>query len=242
MNNVLIYRGPVVGLSHHSYGLYMKEINVGDHVVLERDPCNSYNSGAVKVLWGEDQIGWIPNAHCAAVSCHLERLKNVAAIVTNHDLYGDFSKRLYIQVYDQDAPAANWPTAAPLKEPVMTAKNSTIIESLVANNTATATSAAFLEAGRLANNAAAKTLAKRAPLLVRGYVDTPVGKLVIANLAQLAIQQFRPGEAALNKLGEAMLVEAWQAVYGELQIEEMIAEILDNSTVKRAVSKLAKEK
>lgn len=231
--NDLIYRGAVVGLSHYCYGLYMNEINVGDYVDLKRDPNNRYNNGAVKVMWGKDQIGWIPNSNCNAVAARMDNsAADIAAIVINHNLDGDFSKRLFIQIYEMPPQS---------KEPIMTTKNANVVETLVSNNTSTATNAAFLEAGRLANNAAAKALAKRSPLMVRGYVDTPIGKLVIANVAQLAIQHFRPGETALNKLGEAMMVEAWQGVYGELGIEEIIAEVLDNSTVKRAVDKLAKE-
>src|SRR6478752_2220874 len=56
------------------------------------------------------------------------------------------------------------------------------VDTLLVNNKTTAKQAAFNEVGRIANNVAAKTLAKHLPAMARGYADTPIGKLLIANL------------------------------------------------------------
>lgn len=122
----------------------------------------------------------------------------------------------------------------PTKEKQMT----NFTDKVINVNTATATDAAFLEAGRIANNQAVKFASKTLPLMVRGYADTPVGKLTLANAAVLAAAQFRPNDKRLTKLTQAMLVVAWQELYQSFDIEEMIDSMLDNKSIKKALDKL----
>lgn len=103
-------------------------------------------------------------------------------------------------------------------------------------NKAVATSAAFMEAGRIANNQVAKLIAKKAPLMVKGYVETSYGKVVIANMINIAVEKFRPGDAKLEKLSKAMMVQAYQAVMQDFDIEGMIEELFNNPQIKRATN------
>lgn len=105
-------------------------------------------------------------------------------------------------------------------------------------NKAVATSAAFMEAGRLANNQVAKLVAKKAPLMVRGYVETSYGKVVIANLLNIAVEKFRPGDEKLEKLSKAMMVQAYQAVLQDFDIEGILEELFENTQIKRATKML----
>jgi len=107
-------------------------------------------------------------------------------------------------------------------------------------NKAAATSAAFLEAGRIANNQLTKVASKKLPIVVRGYADHPLGKLVIANLAAMAAQHFRGDDANLKKLTSAMTVQAYQELIQTVDIEGIIDELLESKEVKRALSKLDK--
>jgi hypothetical protein len=117
-------------------------------------------------------------------------------------------------------------------------KMNTTVNSVIDKNVSVAKTAAYLEAGRIANNQATKFIASKAPLMVRGYVDTPFGKLVVANMAALAASKLRADDKRVAKLTEAMMVEAWQEVYQMVDIEKMIDEMLSSESIKKALNKL----
>lgn len=113
-----------------------------------------------------------------------------------------------------------------------------IMNSLVDKNVQIAQNAAFLEAGRIANNQAVKVVGAKAPLMVKGYVDTAFGKLLIANAASVAAEKLRPQDKRLEKLTRAMITEAWQEVYQTFDFEKMVDEMLSNASVKAALIKI----
>ena len=102
-------------------------------------------------------------------------------------------------------------------------------------NKQVATQAAYMEAGRIFLNQVSKLAAKQAPLMVRGYVDTSLGRLVLANAAVFAVQHFRGNDQRLNRLANAALAEAYQELYKSFDIEQFIEGFLDNDTIKRAL-------
>lgn len=109
----------------------------------------------------------------------------------------------------------------------------------IENNKVVATSAAFMEAGRIANSQASKFAAKQLPMMVRGYAETAIGRLVLANIAQMAQEHFRPNDQRLKKLSQAMMVSAWQEVYQQIDIDGFIDQLLENKGMARAFEKLA---
>lgn len=116
----------------------------------------------------------------------------------------------------------------PIKETIMT--------KIVDTNKQIATQAAFMEAGRVFLNQVTKFVAKQSPLMVKGYIDTPAGKLAIANATVLAVQHFRPNDARLNRLANAALGQAYQEMYQTFDIERFIEGFLNNETIKAALS------
>lgn len=112
------------------------------------------------------------------------------------------------------------------------------VTKVINNNKTAAASAAYMEAGRMANDKAATILSKKAPLMVRGYVDTPLGKLLIANIAQLALEQLRPNDQRASKLAKAMQVQAYSELIRTFDIQGMLDEILNSTTVKKALKTL----
>lgn len=246
----LVFRGAVTGLSFHKYGRHVNDIMVGTTLQLIKVK-NEHDPHAVGVFlpsMGCPQIGWIPKGLNGGLHRLLSYGEYLTCTVTNHNVTGDFSTRLYIQVYSEEEDEeriqpynVKTNTAAPViatkKETIMSSKLNIVIDS----NKSAATVAAYHEAGRLANKKAKEVLAKKAPLMVRGYVDTPIGGLVIANLAMLAQQQFRPDDARLVKLTRAMQVQAYQELIQSFDIESFIDELLENNTVKRALAKLDAE-
>ena len=249
----LVYRGAVTGLSFHKYGQHINRIIVGTTLQLLKIK-NEHDDYAVGVFLpnlGNPQIGWIPKGLNRGIHSLLSQGETLNCIVTNHNVTEDFSTRLYVNVYqdedeDEDEERiqpynVKTKTAATViatkKETIMNSKVNSVIDS----NKSAATVAAYQEAGRLANKKAKEVLAKKAPLMVRGYVDTPIGGLVIANLAMLAQQQFRPDDVRLMKLTRAMQVQAYQELIQSFDIESFIDELMENNTVKRALAKLDAE-
>ena len=77
--------------------------------------------------------------------------------------------------------------------------------------------------------------------MVRGYADTAVGKLVIANIAAMAAAQLRPQDATLQKLTMAMTTAAYQEVIQNVDIEGMLDSLLSSPDIQRAINKLPKD-
>ena len=139
----------------------------------------------------------------------------------------------------QQTETPNQPTTETQKENTMNFSNLTT--NFIATNKSAAVQAGYMEAGRLANNQMAQFAGKHLPFMVRGYADTPVGKLVIANIAIMAAAQLRPNDATLNKLTNAMAVQAFQALYQEVDIEGMLNSLLASPGMKEAIDRLPKD-
>lgn len=109
------------------------------------------------------------------------------------------------------------------------------ITNLVQQNVSLGTSAAFLEAGRIANNQLSSLASKKLPIMVRAYADTALGRLLLANVALMARDHFRPNDERLGKLVNAMTVSAYQEVLQNFDVEQMIDDLVANSTIKKAL-------
>ncbi len=232
MSNI-IFRGAVTGLSYYDYGRFIDELAPGAKLVV-RPVKTPYDIHAIGVFYGGAQIGWIPKTQSERVSTEIADkgflYAELVVVVLNHDRTQGFNERLYIIVYEPVAPN-HQPQA---KDTSM----SQVVQQLINTNTDCAVSAGFLEAGRIANNTVVKLASKHLPPMVRGYADTPIGKLVIANAAQFTAARLRPQDTRLQKLTKAMIVEAYQELYQEFDIEQMLDDMLDNSSIKRALNTL----
>lgn len=111
----------------------------------------------------------------------------------------------------------------------------TKVNAVIEKNITLGTSAAFLEAGRIANNQLSSIAAKKLPLMVRGYADTALGRLLLANVAMMAAEHFRPGDARLERLAKAMTTTAYQEVLQQFDIEQMIEDMLTSKTIVKAL-------
>jgi hypothetical protein len=98
--------------------------------------------------------------------------------------------------------------------------------------------AGYLEAGTIVNRQLTKLASAKLPLMVRGYADTPIGKLIIANLFKVAIHELRPDNHVLQRLSDASLEAAHLDVIRTLDIDGLIDDMLSDETFKRALSKL----
>ena len=223
MSSVMVWRGPVTGLSYHGYGRFVNDLVVGVHLQLRRVK-NEFDSRAVGVFFKGDQIGWIPKQQNQDVSQALDQGKELMATITSHTLDSVFSTRLYINVFSLTQQIQP-------QEPQM-------INKLIESNKKAVVSASFLEAGRISNNQLNKLVAKKLPIMVRGYADTTLGRVVLANLAQMALENFRPQDPKATRLGQAMVTEAYGQLIQEFNIEEILADLLKSSGVAKALTKL----
>ena len=116
----------------------------------------------------------------------------------------------------------------------------TSIDSVFKDNKQAVAMGAYLEAGRIANSQMVKLAAKHLPIMVRGYADTPVGKLVVANLTRMILAEMRPADAKLQKLTASMMAAAYQDVIGTIDIDGFITKLLDSGEIKSALAKMSK--
>ena len=101
-----------------------------------------------------------------------------------------------------------------------------------------AKSAAFLEAGRIANNKLVAVASSQLPLMARGYANTPVGKLVLANLLLISVQKFKPDNATLAKLGYAAVTQAYAELIQSFDIEGVIDGFLKDTRIAQVLGSL----
>lgn len=107
------------------------------------------------------------------------------------------------------------------------------IKTLGTTNIDLAKSAAYLEAGRIALNKAVDAVAAKAPLMIQGYVKTPVGRLVVANMFLAAAQNLDmlKTKPVVQRLANAMVASAYQSGIQAFNIEAMIDDLLGTSGV-----------
>jgi len=105
------------------------------------------------------------------------------------------------------------------------------IKAVVNNNMFNAKNAMIMEGGRIANIQLASIVAKKIDKSAAALLNTPLGHLVIANVASFAAQSFYDQNKMVNKLAQAMMVSAYQEALQELDINGVIAELMSNSAV-----------
>jgi HIRAN domain-containing protein len=75
----------VVGVAgagqHHAEALEAAEIEPGDSLELQRDPANEHDPNAIKVLAGDEQLGWVPRELAEELAPELDQGKPWSAIV-----------------------------------------------------------------------------------------------------------------------------------------------------------------
>ena len=102
----------------------------------------------------------------------------------------------------------------------------TKIANIVAANKSAAVNAAKLEAGKIALTQITKVAAKKAPFMIKGYIDTPIGRVVIANLLSVAVDQYAPTNQKAKAVAGAAMEAAMLEMVQSFNIAEMIDEMV----------------
>lgn len=100
------------------------------------------------------------------------------------------------------------------------------VSSIVAANKSAVVNAAKLEAGKIALTQITKVAAKKAPFMIKGYIDTPIGRVVIANLLSVAVDQYAPTNAKAKAVAGAAMEAAMLEMVQSFNIAEMIDEMV----------------
>lgn len=264
-NRHCIYRGNITGLSHYAYGMFVDHIRVGSEFSVELT-ANTYDRQACGVFFqypGDRQtlprqIGWIPEEKNSDVYEFLKNAKvlnngiKLKAVVVQHDKSGDFQKRIYVQVFASvaerktDRIIDNTTQENTVQERSAVSarqeEKTSFFSKAFRTNVEHAKVAGFMEAGRIANNELTKRIAKRLPLVARGYADTPIARIVLANVAAFAASHFRPEDDNLSRLTEAMAVEAYQELIQTFDVEGLLEELLDTPKIQTAMRKASGHK
>ncbi|ATN93422.1 hypothetical protein [Pseudoalteromonas phage J2-1_QLiu-2017] len=77
-----------------------------------------------------------------------------------------------------------------------------------------------------ANAVLMKLVKPQLPMMVRGYADTPLGKVVLANLVVMAVSQFASNNKKAEVISQAMIDVAYADLFRGIDIQGMIEEIV----------------
>lgn len=103
-----------------------------------------------------------------------------------------------------------------------------MIDRTVTANTNAAKVAATLTAGRTLNSVVAKKIVPQLPFYAKGYADTALGRVVIANIADFAVKQFMTGNDKANMATNAMMQAAMLELAETFDFEGIVEDVLSN--------------
>ena len=81
--------------------------------------------------------------------------------------------------------------------------------------------------GKLFNDKLVSLIKPKLPMMVKGYVDTEIGRYVLTNLFAAALIKFGYNHDKLILLAEAGIDDATDQFLGSFNIEEIINELID---------------
>ena len=105
--------------------------------------------------------------------------------------------------------------------------NSTMIKQQVAQNKEAVKVAARITAGNAINKKVLETIKPHLPLMVRGYADSPLAEIVIANAFGMAMKQYAPANKKLQLVADCVLEAAVLKTIDNFDIPAMIEGVLD---------------
>lgn len=112
------------------------------------------------------------------------------------------------------------------------------VNNIVTANKNAAVSVAKIEAGRIAVKQAVKLVKPAVPVMARGYLETALGELVVANLFKFAVDNFAANNNKAKVVADAMLEGAMLGAIQSLNVEKMISDVLDKVDISK-ISSLA---
>jgi len=120
-------------------------------------------------------------------------------------------------------------------------KVNTVVSKVKDSNLRAAKSTARIAGGKAMNAVVYKKVVPHLPIMVRGYADTSLGKVVIANIIATALTTYDSNNAKLALVSEAMIESAMFDLMSTFDIEEMVSSLLDSKEAKRVMEAFEEE-
>lgn len=105
------------------------------------------------------------------------------------------------------------------------ANNTSVVSTMVQANKKAATVAAKVTGGKVALKVVKDKIAPMLPMMLRGYVDTPLGDVIIANIAIMANKYTNGQYKVLGVAAEAMTEAAYAQFFESFKLDEMLADL-----------------
>lgn len=137
---------------------------------------------------------------------------------------GELRDFVIAQAVKQDSPVTNQNSTNQEEKTMSNVK--TTVSAVTAKNKSAAATVAKIEAGRIGVKQVAKLVTPKLPMMVRGYADTEIGRLVMANLFNFVVTQYAPNNKNALLVADAMLEGAMLEALQSLNVEGMINEVI----------------
>jgi hypothetical protein len=96
---ILIQSSPVAGFQFHEGKRLWNQLNVGDALMLVREPGNPHDARAVRIEWNGHMLGYVPRAENDAVARQLDRGNKLEARIVRLTKHRDPWKRIEFEVF-----------------------------------------------------------------------------------------------------------------------------------------------
>ncbi|MBV2235027.1 MAG: HIRAN domain-containing protein [Sterolibacterium sp.] len=96
---ILVQSSPLAGFQHHAGAAFWHQLQVGDSLVLQREPDNSHDAMAVRVVWQGQQLGYLPRAQNRAVAVEMDRGARVEARIARLREHRNPWQRVLVEVW-----------------------------------------------------------------------------------------------------------------------------------------------
>jgi hypothetical protein len=96
---ILLQSSPVAGFQFHEGKRLWDQLQVGDALMLVREPGNPHDARAVRVEWNGHMLGYVPRAENDAVARQLDRGNKLEARIVRLTRHRDPWKRIEFEVF-----------------------------------------------------------------------------------------------------------------------------------------------
>ena len=96
---MLIQSSPLAGSQYYAVGEQWREMQVGDHLDLIREPDNRHDRKAIRVEWRGEKLGYLPRAENRAVAAAMDAGERVDARIARLREHRDPWQRVLIEVF-----------------------------------------------------------------------------------------------------------------------------------------------
>lgn len=96
---VVLQSSPLAGFRYYAAATAWPEMQIGDELVLAREPGNAHDANAVAVLWRGHKLGYVPRSENAALAWGLDRGVPLRARISALVEHPNPARRVRFEVY-----------------------------------------------------------------------------------------------------------------------------------------------